>query len=151
MKTSLLDTVVLSIDLPEHGLRCGDVGTVVEVYELDGVEVEFVTGSGRTQALVTLSMSDVRPMADGEILSDRSVAAAKMEKKRIECAVLYSARQTSHYRETAYFEKLGVIVSLRGGVFESNFERNIWIIRVSKPSARLRNNFASEEKLWQNS
>jgi hypothetical protein len=76
MNISLLDTVVLSIDLPEHGLRCGDVGAVVEVYEPDGVEVEFVTGSGRTQALVTLSMSDVRPMADGEILSARSVAAA---------------------------------------------------------------------------
>ena len=76
MKVSILDTVALSVNLPEQDLRCGDVGAVVEAYEPDGVEVEFVTGSGRTQALVTLSQSDVRPMADGEILSARSVAAA---------------------------------------------------------------------------
>lgn len=62
MKVSVLDTVVLSVNLPENGLRCGDVGAIVEVYEPDGVEVEFVTGSGRPQALVTLSQSDVRPI-----------------------------------------------------------------------------------------
>ena len=74
MTISLLDTVVLGRDLPEHGLRRGDIGAVVEVYEPDGVEVEFVTGSGRTQALVTLAASDVRPVADSEILTARSVA-----------------------------------------------------------------------------
>ena len=76
MSISLLDTVVLAHDLPEHGLRRGDIGAVVEVYEPDGLEVEFVTGSGRTQALVTLTQSEVRPMDDGEILTARSLAAA---------------------------------------------------------------------------
>jgi hypothetical protein len=76
MTISLLDTVVLTRDLPEHGLRHGDIGAVVEVYEPDGVEVEFVTGSGRTQALVTLKAADVRSLADSEILTARSVAAA---------------------------------------------------------------------------
>jgi len=76
MTISLLDTVVLRRDIPEHGLRHGDIGAVVEVYEPDGVEVEFMTGSGRTQALVTLKDSEVRLLADSEILTARSVAAA---------------------------------------------------------------------------
>ena len=53
MRYRLLDTVVLDRDVPEHGLRRGDLGAVVEVYEPDGVEVEFVTASGRSAALVT--------------------------------------------------------------------------------------------------
>lgn len=76
MTISLLDTVVLARDLPEHGLRQGDIGAVVEVYEPDGVEVEFVTGSGRTQALVTLTATDIRPVGDSEILTARSLTAA---------------------------------------------------------------------------
>jgi len=55
-----LDTVVLARDLPEHGLKAGDTGAVVEIYPPDGLEVEFVTASGRTKALLTLKTSDVR-------------------------------------------------------------------------------------------
>lgn len=58
---ALLDTVVLDRDLPEHGLRRGDLGAVVELYEPDGLDVEFVLASGKTQALVELSTKDVRP------------------------------------------------------------------------------------------
>jgi len=57
---SALDTVVLVHDLPEQGLKAGDLGAVVEVYPPDGIEVEFVTASGRTTALVTLRFADVR-------------------------------------------------------------------------------------------
>lgn len=60
MKVNPLDTVVLDRDLPQHGLRKGDLGAVVEVYEPDGLEVEFVTASGKTQALLTLRVGDVR-------------------------------------------------------------------------------------------
>jgi hypothetical protein len=66
-----LDTVVLVRDLPEHGLRCGDLGTVVEVYEPDGLEVEFVTAAGKTEALLTLTLDDVRGFVDGDMLSVR--------------------------------------------------------------------------------
>jgi len=76
MKAKVLDTVVLENDLPSHGLMKGDVGAVVEINEPDGLEVEFVTGSGRTQAVVTLKNSDVRPVADTDILSVRSLGAA---------------------------------------------------------------------------
>ena len=71
MTYRVLDTVVLDCDLPDHGLRRGDLGAIVEVYEPDGVEVEFVTASGRTAALVTLRATDVRPVADDDLVSVR--------------------------------------------------------------------------------
>jgi len=74
MKT--LDTVVLKEDLSGYGLQAGDIGTVVELYKPDGLEVEFLTGSGRTQALVTPADSDVRPIVDSDILSVRPLHAA---------------------------------------------------------------------------
>jgi hypothetical protein len=55
-----LETVVLTHDLPEHGLKAGDLGAVVEVYDQDAVEGEFVRASGETTALLTLGMADVR-------------------------------------------------------------------------------------------
>jgi hypothetical protein len=76
MGIKLLDTVVLTKDLPEHKLKRGDVGAVVEIYAPDGYEVEFVTGSGRTQALVTLHQHDIRPVGAAEMLSVRDVHAA---------------------------------------------------------------------------
>jgi hypothetical protein len=74
MKYKLLDTVVLDRDLPQHGLRAGDLGAVVEVYEPDGLEVEFVTASGKTQALLTLNVNDVRPVRESDLVTVRSVA-----------------------------------------------------------------------------
>jgi len=72
LRFELLDTVVLARDLPEHGLRAGDLGAVVEIYGTDGLEVEFVQASGRTKALVTLKTSDLRHVADRDILAVRA-------------------------------------------------------------------------------
>jgi hypothetical protein len=71
MTYRVLDTVVLDRDLLDHGLRKGDLGAVVDVYEPDGLEVEFVTASGRSAALVTLNARDVRPVADDDLVSVR--------------------------------------------------------------------------------
>ncbi len=71
MKFKILDTVVLRKDLPDHGLREGDLGAVVQVYEPDGLEVEFVTASGRTEALLTLKSSDVRVVSDTDLVAVR--------------------------------------------------------------------------------
>jgi hypothetical protein len=68
-----LDTVVLDRDLPEHDLRRGDLGAVVHVYHPDGLEVEFVTASGRTEALVTLKGGDVRAVSDQDLISVRTL------------------------------------------------------------------------------
>ena len=74
MKYKLLDTVVLDRDLSQHALRAGDLGAVVEIYEPDGLEGEFVTASGKTQALVTLNANDVRPVRESDLIAVRSVA-----------------------------------------------------------------------------
>ena len=74
MEYSCLDIVVLNRDLPEHGLKVGDLGTIVEVYEPDGLEVEFVTASGRTGALLTLVADDVRKVADADLVTVRHFA-----------------------------------------------------------------------------
>lgn len=76
MGISELDTVALTADLPRQGLKKGDIGAVVEVYAPDAVEVEFVTASGRTQALVTLSTDQVRPVGPKDILAVRQLDAA---------------------------------------------------------------------------
>jgi hypothetical protein len=74
MTYRVLDTIVLDRDFADHGLRKGDLGAVVEVYEPDGLEVEFVTASGRTAAVLTLTAQDVRPVADDDLVSVRQLA-----------------------------------------------------------------------------
>ena len=71
MKFKNLDTVVLNKDLSEVGLRRGDLGAVVQIYEPDGIEVEFVTASGRTEALLTLKVDEVRAVEDSDLVSVR--------------------------------------------------------------------------------
>jgi len=73
MRFKELETVVLNRDLREQGLRRGDLGAVVQVYEPDGLEVEFVSASGRTEALVTLKEGDVRAVADGDLVAVRQL------------------------------------------------------------------------------
>lgn len=72
-----LDTVVLIRDLSDAGLRTGDLGAVVQVYGSEAVEVEFVTASGRTQALLTLPVGDVRPVRDDDLLAVRTAPAVR--------------------------------------------------------------------------
>jgi Domain of unknown function (DUF4926) len=74
MRFRELETVVLERDIPERGLRKGDLGAVVELYDPDGLEVEFVRASGKTQALVELKTSDVRSVCDEDLVSVRSIA-----------------------------------------------------------------------------
>ena len=74
MTYETLDTVVLVNDLPRHGLRAGDLGAVVDVRPPDTLDVEFVTASGRTPALISLRASDIRPIADTDLVAVRSIA-----------------------------------------------------------------------------
>ena len=70
----MLATVVLQRDIAEHGLLAGDLGAVVEVYPTDTFDVEFVTASGRTTALVTLRTSDLRAIEDIDLVSVRTIS-----------------------------------------------------------------------------
>jgi len=62
------DIIVLIRDLPKHGLKEGDVGTVVHVHrESAGYEVEFVTLFGETVAVASLEKEMVRPVERHEM------------------------------------------------------------------------------------
>ena len=77
MKFEKLECVVLAQDISKHVLRAGDLGTVVEVYPEGGLEVEFVRGSGFTQALLTLNEHDVRKIDPFDLPTTRRLAAVK--------------------------------------------------------------------------
>ena len=71
------DRVVLLKDVPEEGLKTGDVGTVVHVYrEGEAFEVEFMTLDGGTVAVVTLPSSAVRTVSSRDITHVRELSAA---------------------------------------------------------------------------
>lgn len=51
----LHDVVALLVDDPEHGIRRGDVGTIVELLGDDAFEVEFCDDDGQTNAQLALA------------------------------------------------------------------------------------------------
>lgn len=53
------DTVALIMDLPKLNLYRGQVGTIVEEYEENAFEVEFIDLNGKTYALETLQASQL--------------------------------------------------------------------------------------------
>ncbi len=58
----LLDVVAVTEDVPEHGLRRGEVGTVVDRWK-DGVyEVEFSDDSGEAYAFAALRAEQLLPL-----------------------------------------------------------------------------------------
>ena len=73
---NLLDTVALTRDIPDAGLRRGDLGVIVEVHSPAAFEVEFVAASGHTQALVSLGIEAVRHVGDRDLVAVRSLEAA---------------------------------------------------------------------------
>jgi hypothetical protein len=73
-----LDSVVLSCDLPERGLKSGDVGTVVLVHTEAGYEVEFMTLQGETVAVVSLIEDQLRPVDRSDIPHVRTFEPAAL-------------------------------------------------------------------------
>jgi len=70
------DCIVLTIDLPDEGLKAGDVGTVVHIHR-DGVayEVEFLTLTGRTVAVATVLAAQARPINARDISHVRALVS----------------------------------------------------------------------------
>ena len=76
MKTELFSRVVLTRDVLEEGLRTGDVGTVVEIYEdisgkATGYELELFAANGDTLAVASVPADVVRPAAHNDRLAAR--------------------------------------------------------------------------------
>jgi hypothetical protein len=71
------ERIVLGCNLPAHGLRAGDVGTVIHVHRQGkAYEVEFVALDGQTAAIATAKRSQVRKVRRGEIAHARRLATA---------------------------------------------------------------------------
>jgi hypothetical protein len=71
------DCVVLTQDLPEEKMNAGDIGTVVHVHQGGaGYEVEFMTLSGETVAVITLLPTQVRPIARRDMAHVRELQIA---------------------------------------------------------------------------
>ena len=70
------DRVVLAVDVPSESLVAGDVGTIVHVYrDTQAYEVEFTTLEGKTAAVVTLQVMQIRPVGKREITHARELAS----------------------------------------------------------------------------
>ena len=71
------DCVVLIQDLPEEELQAGDMGTVVHIHQGGaGYEVEFMTLTGETVAVVTLMPPQLRSLARRDLAHVRELIAA---------------------------------------------------------------------------
>lgn len=71
------DCVVLTKNLPEEGLMAGDIGTVVHLHKGGAAdEVEFMTLTGETVAIVTLETSPVRTFNRRDLAHTRELQAA---------------------------------------------------------------------------
>ena len=69
------DCIVLIEDLPEEGLKAGDIGTVVHIHQDGaGYEVEFMTLAGETITVMTLEASQVRPVNRRDLTHTRELS-----------------------------------------------------------------------------
>ena len=81
MAFELFQDVILTGDVPQHDLRVGDVGTVVERHLVagkeDGYSVEFFDMTGQTVAVVVLPGSDLRQPTSSDRPSVRGLSHAE--------------------------------------------------------------------------
>ena len=80
MKFEMFSRVALKTDVPENGLRRGDLATIVEYHEgLPGQEpgysLEVFNAVGDTVAVIALGESEIEPLREDEILCARVLAA----------------------------------------------------------------------------
>ena len=75
---TLLDTVIAAVNVPDHEILAGDLGTIVEVYTSPDLayEVEFVNPDGTTRALLTLAPDQVRRLAARDVITTRQLPLA---------------------------------------------------------------------------
>jgi hypothetical protein len=80
MAFDLYSDMILTRDVGEHGLRAGDVGTVVERHVVPGVDeegysVEFFDMTGNTVGVVTLPASALRMPTPADRPAARALSA----------------------------------------------------------------------------
>jgi Domain of unknown function (DUF4926) len=80
MAFELYSDVILTRDVSEHGLRAGDVGTLVERHVVpdvaeEGYSIEFFDMTGNTVAVVTLPASALRVPSPADRPAVRALSA----------------------------------------------------------------------------
>jgi hypothetical protein len=80
MPFEMFQRVILTVDVPQEGLRAGDVGTLVDRHPAPvggevGYSVEFFDMTGRTVAVATLPASHLRQPTPQDFPSVREVPA----------------------------------------------------------------------------
>ena len=80
MAFEMYSDVILTRDVPEHGVRAGDVGTVVERHVVPGIaeegySVEFFDMTGNTVVVVTLPASALRVPSPADRPAVRALSA----------------------------------------------------------------------------
>ena len=72
MTFELFSRVALRTDLPDYGLQCGDVATIVDHHPVstgeDGYSLEIFNALGETIAVVVVAESQIAPMLRNEVL-----------------------------------------------------------------------------------
>jgi hypothetical protein len=81
MSLKLYDQVALRRDVPEDGLRAGDVATLVDIApgppgRPQGAVLEIFNAIGESICVTSVSVEDVEPLTADEILSVRPLARA---------------------------------------------------------------------------
>lgn len=64
----LLDTVIVTVDLPSEEVLAGDLGTIVEIYNAPSpaYEVEFVNPTGRNKSTIdSIARRNTPAVGDG--------------------------------------------------------------------------------------
>jgi len=78
MRFELFSVVALAVDVPEKGLKRGDVATIVEYHPVnkgeDGYTLEMFNAIGETIAVVTVPESALYPLSAAEVLHVRPLA-----------------------------------------------------------------------------
>jgi tetratricopeptide (TPR) repeat protein len=80
----ILDVVALAEDLPDHGLRRGEVGTVVERWKDGAYEVEFSSDSGEAYAFAALHTNQLIKLHFNKLEVNKSRALSKEARKLLD-------------------------------------------------------------------
>lgn len=71
IELKLHDVVALLDPIPEQGLRRGQLGTIIDVYEPGVYEVEFADTQGQTYASLTLRAEQLLPLHQEPLVTSR--------------------------------------------------------------------------------
>jgi hypothetical protein len=79
MKPELYERVALTRDIPEHGLKQGDVATLVDTVPHpnggpEGLVVEIANALGQSLRVAIVTADDLEPLNANEVLAVRQLA-----------------------------------------------------------------------------